>query len=94
MRGALQALLEALDGVAYAVDGRGKVVAVGEAQWERAAVEGGAPELLSAEISICIKNGDRQTLRTARVLPHESRSTRIPIQLVNAEQKTPAKLIA
>lgn len=53
-----------------------------------------APELLSAQISICIKNGDRQTIHTARVLPHEFDSKHIPIQLINVEQKAPAKLIA
>jgi hypothetical protein len=52
------------------------------------------PQLLSAEITISIKNGDRRTIRTARVLPHESGSTRVPIQLIDAEQKAPVKLIA
>ena len=53
-----------------------------------------APRLRSAEITICIKNGDRRTTRTARVLPHEPGSTRIPIQLISTEQKAPAKLTA
>ena len=53
-----------------------------------------SPELVSTEIRISIKNGDRQTTRTARVLLHKSGSTRIPIQLINAEEKAPAKLTA
>jgi hypothetical protein len=52
------------------------------------------PALMSAEINIRITNGDRQTTRTARVLPHESGATRVPIQLIQTEQKTSAKLTA
>jgi hypothetical protein len=52
------------------------------------------PALASAEITISIRNGDRQTTRTARVLPHGPESTRIPIQLLAIEQKAPAKRIA
>jgi hypothetical protein len=53
-----------------------------------------APRLLSSEISICIENGDRRTTRSARVLPHEPNSTRIPIELIVAEKQAPAKLTA
>jgi hypothetical protein len=53
-----------------------------------------APRLLSEEIRVCVKNGDRQTTRAARVLPHESHATRIPIQLIQTEQQAPAKLTA
>ena len=52
------------------------------------------PGIVSPEIKIFIKNGDRQTTHIARVLPHESDSKRIPIQLINTEQKAPAKLTA
>lgn len=52
------------------------------------------PELRSAQISVCVINGDRQTTRLARILPHEPGSTRIPIELIQTEQTTPAKLIA
>ncbi len=53
-----------------------------------------APYLVSAQIRVCVKNGDRQTTRTARVLPHDPQSTRIPIQLIQSDQQAPAKLTA
>jgi len=53
-----------------------------------------APHLVSAEIRVCVNNGDRQTTRIARVLPHDPQATHIPIQLIQNERKSPAKLTA
>jgi hypothetical protein len=52
------------------------------------------PELRSAEICIFVKNGDRQTTRIARVLPHEPGSARIPIELISPHAEQAAKLTA
>jgi hypothetical protein len=53
-----------------------------------------APKLLSAQISIRIRTGDRQTIHAARVLPHAPDAVEIPILLIQTEQKAPAKLTA
>jgi hypothetical protein len=52
------------------------------------------PERLSAEIRVCVKNGDRQTMRIARVLPHEPGSARVPIELISPQEEAATKLIA
>jgi hypothetical protein len=41
----LEELLDAVDGIAYAVDSEHRIVAVGRRRWDRFAVENGAPEL-------------------------------------------------
>ena len=46
----LEELLDAMDGIAYAVDAEYRIVAVGRRQWERFAVESGAPELRADKI--------------------------------------------
>jgi hypothetical protein len=52
------------------------------------------PQLIATEIRVTIKNGDRVTTRVAHVLAHDPNATRIPIQLIDAEQSVPAKLTA
>jgi hypothetical protein len=52
------------------------------------------PQLIANEIRVTIKNGDRITTRSATVLAHDPNATRIPIQLIDAEQTAPAKLTA
>lgn len=41
----LEDLLDAVDGIAYAVDAQNRIVAVGRRRWDRFAAETGAPEL-------------------------------------------------
>jgi hypothetical protein len=41
----LEELLDAVDGIAYAVDADHRIVAVGRRRWDRFAIENGAPEL-------------------------------------------------
>src|SRR4051812_30304 len=41
----LEELLDAVDGIAYAVDAEHRIVAVGRRRWDRFATENGAPEL-------------------------------------------------
>ena len=41
----LEKLLDAVDGIAYAVDAEDRIVAVGRRGWDRFAIENGAPEL-------------------------------------------------
>ena len=41
----LEKILDAVDGIAYAVDADDRIVAVGRRGWDRFAVENGAPEL-------------------------------------------------
>src|SRR3954451_16384966 len=41
----LEELLDAVDGIAYAVDAEHRIVAVGRRRWNRFATENGAPEL-------------------------------------------------
>ena len=53
-----------------------------------------APGIIYPEIRICVKNGDRRTIRSAKVLTHDPSSTRIPIQLVTGAEKVPSKRTA
>ena len=46
----LEELLDAMDGIAYAVDAENRIVAVGRRRWDRFAVENGAPELRADSI--------------------------------------------
>jgi len=41
----LEEFLDAVDGIAYAVDAEHRIIAVGHRRWDRFAVENGAPEL-------------------------------------------------
>jgi hypothetical protein len=52
------------------------------------------PNLTSQQIEIIITNNGQSHSSHALVLPHELLATYIPIQLINAEQKAPAKRIA
>ena len=45
-----QALLDAIDGVAYVVDRRGIIRAIGTQSWERFATENGSPELTADRV--------------------------------------------
>ena len=53
-----------------------------------------APQIVSPVIRVCVKNGDRATTRSVRVLPHAPDATRIPIQLLSTEEQAPEKLTA
>ena len=44
-----QAILDALDGIAYIVDPQGRIAAYGQKRWDRFAKENGAPELIGAQ---------------------------------------------
>jgi hypothetical protein len=44
-----QAILDALDGIAYIVDPQGRIAAFGQKRWDRFAEENGARELIGAE---------------------------------------------
>jgi hypothetical protein len=46
----LEEFLDAVDGIAYAVDAEYRIVAVGRRRWERFAIESGAPELRADKI--------------------------------------------
>jgi hypothetical protein len=46
----LEDILDAVDGIAYAVDAENRIVAVGRRRWDRFAVENGAPELRAEKI--------------------------------------------
>jgi hypothetical protein len=52
------------------------------------------PNLSSQHIEIVITNNGRSHPSRATVLPHDPQSTRIPIQLIQTEQKAAAKLTA
>jgi hypothetical protein len=51
------------------------------------------PNLSSQQIEIVVTNNGQSHMSRALVLPHESSSTRIPIRLIEIEQKAPAKRI-
>ena len=55
-----------------------------------------APQLKSNRITIITRNGDRETIRSARVLTHAKAARTIPIELHEANdiQKAPTKLTA
>jgi hypothetical protein len=52
------------------------------------------PALASGRIEIIITNNGKAHSSQALVLSHDIGSTRIPIQLIDAEQSAPAKLTA
>ncbi len=46
----LEEVLDAMDGIAYAVDAEDRIIAVGRRRWDRFAIENGAPELRADSI--------------------------------------------
>ena len=46
----LEEFLDAVDGIAYAVDAEHRIVAVGRRRWDRFAVENGVPELCADSV--------------------------------------------
>lgn len=52
------------------------------------------PKLSSEFVQIIITNNGQPHSSQARILPHESTSTRIPIQLIEHEQKASTRLTA
>jgi hypothetical protein len=46
----IEELLDAVDGIAYAVDAERRIVAVGRRRWDRFATENGAPELCADRV--------------------------------------------
>ncbi|MGE3279646.1 MAG: hypothetical protein AB7H90_03700 [Alphaproteobacteria bacterium] len=46
----LEDFLDAVDGIAYAVDAEHRIIAVGRRRWDRFAVESGAPELCADSV--------------------------------------------
>lgn len=52
------------------------------------------PEFSSEFVQIVVTNNGQSHSSRARILPHENASTRIPIQLVEHEQKASTKLTA
>jgi hypothetical protein len=52
------------------------------------------PNLISQQVEIIITNNGQSHSSQALILPHELSATYIPIELINTEQKAPAKLTA
>lgn len=54
------------------------------------------PRLTSEQITIITRNGDRETTRMARVLPHHADAQQVPIELIDVsnESKVSSKLTA
>ncbi len=52
------------------------------------------PRFVAEVITITTRNGDRKTMRQARVLAHHPEAQHIPIQLIGDEQKASTRLTA
>ena len=52
------------------------------------------PNLSSQQIEIVVTNNGQSHSSQALILPHKPSATQIPIQLINTEEKAPAKLTA
>jgi hypothetical protein len=52
------------------------------------------PNLSSRSVEIIVTNNGQSHSSRVQILPHDASATRIPIQIIDAEQKSPAKLIA